>query len=393
MTYEIRALTAEDAPASYRMGAVAFGYANEPVPPMPEPGTPPPPGRHAWGAFAPDGRLLAKAIDLEHHNWYGGRLVPAAGIAGVAVAVEARGQGLAQTVLTHLLGAARTRGAVISTLYGTTPVPYRRLGWEEVGALHTWSLPTTALAAMRVPAGYTTRGATEGDVPAIFDLYRRVAAAGNGVKDRAEDPDVLTDYHGTSLALDGDGMLQGFCTWDRSDGYGRDGKLAVDDLVALTEPALTTLLAMIGSWAQVAPHLTLSLPPHDPAFSIMPLSVGTVSSRRPWMLRVIDAPAGIAARGWPTWIDGSVDLHIDDSVCPWNAGAFRLIVSDGSGRLEAGGTGAVRLGARGLAALYAGAASIDVLRRAGLIAGGDPSTDGFLQAATAGPAPTLRDYF
>ena len=48
---------------------------------------------------------------------------------------------------------------------------------------------------------------------------------------------------------------------------------------------------------------------------------------------------------------------------------------------------------RGLAVLYAGAASPAVLRRAGLLTGGDDVSDAFLQAATAGPVPALLDYF
>jgi hypothetical protein len=49
--------------------------------------------------------------------------------------------------------------------------------------------------------------------------------------------------------------------------------------------------------------------------------------------------------------------------------------------------------ARGLAVLYAGAGGPALVRRAGLLAGGDERTDAFLQAATAGPAPALLDYF
>jgi predicted acetyltransferase len=393
VTYLIRRLLAEDAPAAYRLGAVAFGYADETPPTMPEPGAPPPAGRHSWGAFDPDGRLIAKAVDVEHHNWYGGRLVPACGVAGVAVAVEMRGQRVAQDLLTHLLAEARARGAVISTLYGTTPVPYRRLGYEEIGALHTWALPTLALAGLRVPAGLTTRAATGADVPVIADVYRRVARAGKGVKDRRDNPEILGDYHGTSLAIDADGIVQGFCTWDRSGGYGADGVVAVEDLVALTAPALTALLALIGTWAPVAPRLLLSLPPGDPAFALIPATVGVPHARRPWMLRVIDVAGAVAARGWPAYVHGSADLAIDDPVCPWNSGEFRLIIEGGTGRLEPGGTGAIRIGPRGLAALYAGGTTIDAMCRSGLLGAEAVTGNTFLEAVTAGPAPVLRDYF
>jgi hypothetical protein len=48
---------------------------------------------------------------------------------------------------------------------------------------------------------------------------------------------------------------------------------------------------------------------------------------------------------------------------------------------------------RGFALLYAGVGGPALLRRAGLLDGGDANTDAFLQAAAAGPAPALLDYF
>ncbi|GAA0921937.1 hypothetical protein GCM10009557_91510 [Virgisporangium ochraceum] len=41
----------------------------------------------------------------------------------------------------------------------------------------------------------------------------------------------------------------------------------------------------------------------------------------------------------------------------------------------------------------AGAATPHQLRRSGFLTGGDAGTDEVLSAATAGPAPTLHDYF
>lgn len=168
------------------------------------------PGRHAWGAFDSTGRLVAKAADREQGHWFGSRLVPASGVAGVAVSPELRGSGLARQLLTTLL---------------------------------------------------------------------------------------------------------------------------------------------------------------------------------------VDASAAIAARGWPPHLYGSVDLSLEDGVCPWNAGTHRLVLAAGTGRLEPGGRAEVTLTARGLAVLYAGAATPSLPRRAGLLAGGDEVSDVFLQAATAGPSPALLDYF
>jgi predicted acetyltransferase len=111
------------------------------------------------------------------------------------------------------------------------------------------------------------------------------------------------------------------------------------------------------------------------------------------MLRLIDAAAAVAARGWPNGVAGEVDLELVDDLCPWNAGPHRLVISDEKAELAPGGTGTVRVTPQGLAVLYAGATSPAVLRRAGLLEGGDARTDALLTAATTGPPPGLLDYF
>jgi predicted acetyltransferase len=395
VTYDIRILSADDVAAAYRLGVVAFGYPETPMPPSDYPRL----GRTSWGAFDDDGRLVAKAIDREQSHWFGGRLVPATGVAGVAVAAEHRGRGVSTALMTRLMAGARDRGAVIGTLFDTLPWPYRRVGWEEIGALRTVSMPTLALAGFRTPTGFSLRAATESDVPELQALYREVARAGTALMDRSapivdESPTaLLAEFTGTTVALAPDGSIAGYCRWDRAGGYRGDGTLTVEDLIATGPGALTALLAMIGGWAAVAPTLRITLPPQDPALLLGALTHATAASRDPWMLRVIDAVGAVAARGWSEHLVGTVDLSIDDPTCPWNSGRFRLTIDGGAGRLEPGGGGAIEVGPRALASLYAGASTPDTLRRAGLLTGGDPSTDAFLRIAFAGPAPELRDYF
>ena len=134
------------------------------------------------------------------------------------------------------------------------------------------------------------------------------------------------------------------------------------------------------------------LPDGDPAPLLAPFTGTAIEAREPWMLRVLDAPAAVAARGWPPHLGGSVELELADEVCPWNAGRWRLVLDGGDGRLEPGGEGGVRLTMRGLAAWYAGAVTPAVLRRAGFLAC-DEGADAFLAAASAGPPPALLNYF
>jgi predicted acetyltransferase len=392
--FELRRLTAADLPAAWEMSRLAFGLGPEP----PTGWLNERPGRRGWGLF--DGaRLVAKVVDREQQHWFGGRLVPASGVAGVVVAPELRRTGLARRLMTGLLASARERGAVISTLFRTTPQLYRALGYEEVGALTWTALPTSSLESLGGTAEVALRAAVPGDVPGIAAAYRSLARESAGLLERSGplfdgSPDELLAAHdGVTVAIDPDGGVAGYASWERKPGYDADGAVAVPDLVALTAPAARALLGMLGSWSAVAPTLSLRLPPASAVGLLAPLTGARVESWDPWMLRVLDAPGAVAARGWPAGVEGSADLALDDEVCPWNTGSWHLVLEGGAGRLEPGGTGATRLAMRGLAVLYAGAAGPAVLRRAGLLSGGDPGTDAFLEAATAGPPPALLDYF
>lgn len=394
MALEIRPLVAADDAASWQLGRLAFG--GPPQRPAERPPGPPP-GLHPMGALE-SGRLVGKAIDLEHTYYYGGRAVPGSGVAGVAIAPEFRGGGLLRDLLAPLMAQARERGAVISALFPTTAVPYRRLGWELVGSLTWTSVPTAALAGERRPDGMTVRPADPADVPTILELYRAWAAEGTGMLGRTgplfdrEPADLLAGHDGYTLAEGPDGV-EGYASWERENGYDEQGVLSVFDLVARTPRAMSALLSVLATWRSVAPTLHLRLRPDDPAWLLTGLAGARHLSGQSWMLRLIDAPAAIAARGWPTTVEGSVDLELADDLCPDNAGPHQLVLKAGTGSLTPGGTGAVLLEPGALAALYAGSTTPSLLRRAGLLSGGDPDTDAFLTTATAGPPPGLLDYF
>jgi predicted acetyltransferase len=112
------------------------------------------------------------------------------------------------------------------------------------------------------------------------------------------------------------------------------------------------------------------------------------------MLRVISAPAAVAARGFPAGLRAAVPLTLADPRFPANTGTWWLTVGDSRGTLARGPEepgAALRLGPRGLAALYAGT-PVATLRMAGLASGGDPGTDAALDAAFAG-TPYMLDHF
>src|SRR3712207_3355756 len=89
----VRTLTDSDLEASWQLGRLAFGSGVTAPPPE---ALTPRLGSTLYGAFDGRGRLLAQARDRHDEQWWGGRVVPVAGVASVAVAAEARRTGLAR---------------------------------------------------------------------------------------------------------------------------------------------------------------------------------------------------------------------------------------------------------------------------------------------------------
>ncbi|WCN78648.1 GNAT family N-acetyltransferase [Micromonospora sp. LH3U1] len=394
-TAHVRELTADDLDAAWELGRFAFGSD----PQRPANASAVVPGLTRYGAFDDAGRLVGKAVDLHHDQWWSGRAVPAADVAGVAVAPEARGRGVARAMLTALLAGARDRGAAISALYPTVAAPYRACGWEAAGVLRTVDLATASLPRHRPASHLAVRAGTPADLSAVADLYERVTRHRNGMLTRRGE---LFDFFAADGGLPGDGLtlveddgnLVGYATWQRGRGYGADSVLTVDEALAVTAEAARELVGVLGSWASVAPTLRLCPLDGDAVSPHLPLESARDHERDLWMHRPVDVARAVSARGWPAHARGAVDFALADPLAEWNTGTWRLSVADGAAELtRISGEADLRLDVRGFALLYAGAAHARSVAQAGLLhhgAGVDPAA---LDLLVAGGPAQLLDYF
>lgn len=340
----------------------------------------------AIGVF--DGeRLLAHAKVRSYQQFWGGRTMPMGGVAGVVVAPDARGRGVGSRLMTALAHRSRELGDLVSALYPATIPMYRALGWELAGAQHRISMSAEALRTLGgkdVPL----RPATKFDVePFLKNLHDRYAAH------RANGPKLLSGADATEQ-LTGDGMMSYVTDGGHVVFEWHDNDLVVSYLMADTPEIARALWSVVGSGSSIAAKVDAYVAPDDPIHLLLPEEVAHETYLKRWMLRIMDAPKAVAARGFPLGVTGSAAVVVEDSLLSDNSGLWRVEVSGGRGELipAAATSVSLRVGPNGLAALYAGT-PVHVLRTAGLASGGDPAGDELLEAAFAGPAAYLLEYF
>lgn len=402
----IRALTLDFNWDQYHdLAARAFGPADEALirpsfEPIVEAG-------RCLGAF--DGDLLVgTALYHDMRQWWYGRAVPMAGVAGVKVAPEYRGQGVGRALMTALAALMAERGYPLSVLFPATMPIYRSLGWEIAGHLFEAVMPSRALGTLPradVKAAEVRR-------PGPDDAAEVTEVIGRAHRDARDCGPVTWDEATMRRWLTRPGW---YADRDRYAYLARDGFLAyrwrkghdeivVARLVSSTAEDTAALWAVAASNASVAETVRAVVGPSDPLWWMLREQDANIAERESWMLRLLDAPAAIAARGFPA-TDLAVPLRLADDLRPANAGRWELTVRSGQGSLTRYRTGqvhapddpaspggpALELGARGLAALYAGT-PVATLRRAGLAAGGTPAADAALDAAFAATPYMLDDF-
>jgi predicted acetyltransferase len=343
-----------------------------------------------------DGHLIGTALFHDLRQWWYGRAMPMAGVAGVKIAPEYRSKGVGRALMTELTQLMTERGYPLSALFAATSPFYRSLGWERAGAVVTTAVPSRSLLALAgpdiapgsvvVPA---LRRAGPGDAAEVIAVLGRAYAA-------ARDCGPVTFDEGTVRRWLTDGRWAGKerYAYIADDGFlayawhGDSGDMRVDKLVAVSPETTRALWSLVASHSPIAQTISAWVAPADPLWWLLREQPAFPESAAQewWMLRTLDARAAIAGRGFPS-IDIDVPLHITDDQVPANTGSWTLTIRSGVGSLvpAAASAAAIRLGARGFTALYAGV-PVATARTAGLMNGGNPECDAALDSAFAATA-------
>lgn len=350
-----------------------------------------------------DGRLVGCAALWPMDQWFGGRPVPAQGVAAVAIDPAERGRGHGAALMRGVLEEARAAGTALSVLYPATVALYAKAGYGRAGVSFDWSAPPSALAEGAVPRDGAITRADPRDATPLAALRRGLLAAGNGLVERNEG---LWSF---ALCPDGepsDVFLLGGP--DGPEGYVAVGApkrrgLAVADVCVLTRRAARLALSFLAGYRAQVDRVRWRGGPDDP---LALLAAGpamasgiAVDGREEWLLRVVDVERALAARGYPAGLEAELVLRVADPLFPGNAGLFRLRVAGGQGAVAPlepaappAGAPVLSLDVAALATLYGGHRGASMLRQVGLLEGGD---DAVACAALvfAGPSPWMPDRF
>ncbi len=363
--------------------------------------------RERWTSLVEPEQFIAAFLDeqvvgslriLDMGEWFGGRSVPMGGIASVVVLPEHRGEGIAARLLGAAVERMRDAGQSISALHPATTRVYRAAGWEIAGDIASHRVATRSLE--RLPRGESEniRRLSADDMDAIRMTYDVVASTRPGWVDRKDwlwdilARDNFTDQHFV-YGVDGADGLDGYMVFAQGQSASWGYRIALEEFVARDAGAAVTLWRFLGGHGMQVERIDIECGPIDELLLVLPEQDVEHTGNNRWMLRLVDAPAAIAARGFPPHVSMEVHLELHDRVASWNEGRFILRVEGGQGALVPGGTGDVQLGVNGFSALYTGWALSAALIGAGVMHHGSSSAHAALDAAFAGPQPSMIDDF
>lgn len=342
-------------------------------------------------------RMLASLFLIPMAQFFGGRSVPMVGVAGVAVSPEARGRGVATTLMRETIAELHRQGVPLSGLYPATQPLYRRAGYEMAG--HRFRIVLKARSMqVREPAGrdLVLRQATgawngDGDHRRIREFYRAQAAHSHGAIDRTEfmwerivNPRgnatkcFVVERVGQERGGGSEGAIEGYLYLWMERLAGTNTRLIhITDMQASTPEAGRRLLGFIADHRSLNHEAEWFAGPVHPLLTLLGEQHYDIAKQDFWMLRIVDVPRALRARGYNPLTKARLDLHVEDDLIEANNGAWTLRVEEGRAgaeRCDTGGGGrgaALTLSARALAMLYGGLLTPWQMRSAGMLSGDD----------------------
>jgi predicted acetyltransferase len=297
-----------------------------------------------------DGFLVGQARTIPYRGWFGGVETTVGGLAGVAVAPEARRSGVAGALVRdHLL---RMREAKIpwAMLYPFSSVFYAKFGWAPAVRRVRWRFPPQAMPLYpeRVQVQRLALRSPE-ELEAIQEAYGVHCQRTNGSlwRDTAWLSSTVERDTVHGVCVRHEGRLDGYLLFHLLAPSPRPQRLVVDEFVALTPAARRALYGFLAAQAEQVSEILLDTPDGDPLGSLLtsppvqavtddlpvehePAGLMTTGA----MVRVVDVAGALAGRGYRH--AGRVSVHARDSQLQTSSAMTLVVEDEGRAHVESG---------------------------------------------------------
>ena len=344
---QLRALTAEDLPAYWKLACAAFHSKN--------------PGLEDEGAFLEncvkkekaekenptalgncltrtglfcEGKLLSTLTANAFEIHFDGTVCEMCGIGGVMSDPTARRTGGVTRILRQELSAMRDRGQVFSHLYPFQSSFYRKFGYVHCAFAERWTIPAQFLPEEPFAVQWYENKPEEQQ--AVKALYQTFAAQYN-LSVRRNDLrwasifKKLQPYSGSNFSYlhYGEDGPDGFLSYHTKTFDNAPMTILVDHLYFTSPAALRKMLAFLGSQRSYAAEVQLTLPEDaDITFWLKEICTAydKCNVRREKIhlgaSRVVDVASVLKLARYQG--SGVASIRVDDPVCPWNDSVFRV---------------------------------------------------------------------
>jgi predicted acetyltransferase len=322
-----------------------------------------------------DGRPVGTAASFPFRLTIPGGELPAAGVTWVGVLPSHRRRGVMTQFMERQLSEVRGRGEPLAILWASESAIYGRFGYGM-------SAPSLTLDGERARFGFRDdpgpNGATRlvdareaaelfppvhdrvrKEVPGMFSLPREW-----WTEWKLADPEHFRRGAGPKFfaAYERDGAVEAYAVYRLKNEWEHGmprGKLYVLGAHAVTPTATRELWRFLFG-IDLVERVQMTL--FDPGSSLMlmvldPRSLHLVVGDGLW-LRLVDVEAALRGRTYPG--DGAVVIGVRDSLCPWNAGRYRV----GADVARTDDEADIELDVADLACAYLGAFDFHALVRA-----------------------------
>lgn len=330
-------------------------------------------------------------------QFFGGNAVSACGIAGVAVAAEARGRGIGTLLMREALTELRAGGTALSTLYPATVPIYRQAGYGHGGVRTIWKLRLDDVPAGRAPAVETF---SLEDAPALNEVYEAIAAETNGLIARTPEwweKRVLTPWDDKPqyrYLVREDGRLTGWIAYTLEESKGGEWRATMScrDLFWRTPGAARALLGLASLHRSTGYALQWVGPTTEPLADLLPEDKVELEGAFRYMVRLLDVPAALEARGYHPLLEVGVTIATRDPLFAENDGPWRIDVAGGRAKVTPTASADATADVQTWASIYTGLLRARDAVRLGALDATDAALDA-LEAIFAGPTPWIADFF